>query len=347
MLDEGRKAYRRGDLDTAEEAFSEAYRLDSSLDTALYNRGLVHLKLLKFGKAVNDFNNYLNTNPADAEAMVLCAEAYFGKEETEPAMQLLDKALALNPKIDWYFMRGQAHMQTQNILAAKNDFNEVLRRSPNHVAALRGLADAHYAENHLLEAQSLYMQAVNLNPNDPLSQLHYGIAQARLTNYTGALNTLTDLVISFDPSVGYSTRGFCQYKLGAFDAARADAQAALQAGISNVDAWHLLGLLEAHDGNARKAIEYFDEAIAINPDHAHAWYNAGKTLYQIKVFDRAASYLTKAIEYEEVKGNAARTLASLYLTLNDKQEACAYFKIASQNTYDPEPEEDTSVFCRD
>jgi tetratricopeptide (TPR) repeat protein len=347
LLAEGRAAYRRGDFDSANQFFSEAYRKDASLDTALFNRGVVQLKQTKYHKAIDDFTNFLRANPSDAQALALCAEAYFGAQDTESGLQQLDKALQLNPQIEWYMMRGLAHMETGNFVSAEKDFAEVLRRNPKHAAAYRSMGDIYFLNDDLIVAQTLYMQAVNLNPKDKNSLLQYGIAQARLSNYVSAISTLTDSVISADPTAGYNARGFSQYKIGAFAEARADAQAALNISISNADAYHLLGLLEAHEGNAIRAVELFDEAIAIDPDHAHAWYNAGKLLYQTKVFDRAASYLSKAMDYKIVRGNAARAMASLKLTLSDDRAACEYFRIASQLGYDPESEEDTNVFCRE
>ncbi len=346
-LDEGRAAYGRDEMDSAVKLFSKAIEVDPTLDTALFNRGLVYLRQEKYDRCIEDLKTFLDRNPADAQAMVLCAEAFVHKGDHESAIQMLHQAIGLNPVIDWVFMRGQLYLLMDNLKGAADDFNEVLRRSPNHAGALKGLADHYFLNRDYISAQTFYFRVAQLNPNDPQVMLDYGIVQAKVGNYMGAVGTLTDQVIRANPSIGFSARGFAHYKLGAFGEARADALAARQANYSNPDAWNLLGLLEEHEGNLQNAISNYSEAIAIDSTYAQGLCNLGIALYRNQEFDQAADYLLKALEYPEVKANAARTLASLYLTLNDERQACAYFRLAAKLYYDPLPEEETGIFCKE
>jgi tetratricopeptide (TPR) repeat protein len=347
LLEKGRLAYTANEWDSAVRFFTAAYMADSKLDTALYNRGLTYLKQEKYSKASDDFTNFLSTNESDAYAYALRAEAYFGESRIEDAMIDLDKALQLHPSIEWYLMRGQAHLETQNYVSAEADFREVLERDPQSGAAYRGLGDAHFHRGDYIMAQLNYQEAVHLAPYDAFSVLQYGIAQARLGNWPSALSTITDAAVRIDPPLALTTRAYCHFKVGDLAAAQAEADSARNANISYADAYHVLGMVQEQEGKHVEAVALFDECLAIDPEHAEAWYGGGVALYHAQQFDRANTYLNKALEYPAVKGAAAMALANLHLTLGDAHTACKFFQLASGTGYEAHAEENTAVFCKE
>jgi tetratricopeptide (TPR) repeat protein len=345
-LQEGRAAYARKEWDTAVRCFTSALQADATLDTALYNRGLVYLQQEKYTKAISDLSGFISGNPADAGAYVLRAEAYFAEASNEEAMADLNHALELLPTITNYLLRAKGHMLTENYISAEKDFQLVLQRDPKNAEAYLGLGDAFFHRDDFISARNYYREATEQNPDDLTARLRYGIALARVGNYPLALQTLSDSVIQIWPEEGLCARAYCHFQISDLPEARRYAEMAKSANISHADAWHILGMIAAQEGKHKEALTYFDEVIAIDAGHAQAWYNAGKTLYEDKDFTRAFDYLSVAVDLLEVKGPAAMALANLKLTLGDDAAACKYFNLASQMGYQAHAEENTEMFCK-
>lgn len=345
-LEKGRQAVAQREFDTAIRCFTSAYQTDPQLETALYNRAVVYIEQNKYEKALSDLNIFLASNPADAEAFTVRAQVQMNLERYEECILDLNKAVELMPTSANKLLRAAAHMATENYFEADADYRSVLQKEPQAVEANVGLGDVYFQKGDYLGARSFYHEAHLLAPEEKQISLKYGLALARLGNYTDALNIMTDSVAVIAPDLAYAARSFCQFRLGDIDAARNNAHIAKAANISSPDAWHMLGIIAAHDGNLEEAVALFDEVIAIDPNHAQAWYNAGKTLYESKVFDRAYTYLAQASEYPEVKGSAFMAIANLKMTIGEEAEACKYFRMACQAQYEAHPEEDASIFCR-
>jgi tetratricopeptide (TPR) repeat protein len=345
-LNEGRQAHARKEWDTAVRCFTSALQADASLDTALFNRAVVYMHQSKYLKAINDLTIFLNSNPADAEAYALRAEANFAEANLEEAISDLNMAVDLRPTVDHYLLRAKGHLITENYISAEKDFRIVLQRDPKNGEAYQGLGDASFRRDDYISARNYYRDATEQNPSDLKARLHYGIALARVGNYPLALQTLSDSVIQVWPEEGLTTRAFCHFQIGDLLEAQRFAEMAKSANISHADAWHILGMIAAQEGRRQEAVALFEEVLAINPEHAQAWYNAGKALYEEKDFKKAHDFLSVAVELQEVKGPAAMALANLNLSLGDDAAACKYFQLASQVGYEAHPEENTEMFCK-
>jgi tetratricopeptide (TPR) repeat protein len=346
-LEEGRKAYARGEWDTAVRCFGTAYLSDNELDTALVNRAVVYLAQEKYDKAVDDLTAYLATHTSEAEVYMLRAQAYFGTEKPQDAIADLNSAVMLMPSIEYFSARAQAHLATGNDLLAESDFRTILKREPNNETAFRGLGDVFTERSDYLAAKNFYRNALEQDSTDLLARLQLGITMARLTDYLGAVRLIDAVVTDTFGVEALTTLAFCHLRLGDVTAASKYAEQAKSIQISSPDTWHILGMIAAYEGKNAEAILCFDEVLAIDAQYAQAWYNAGKVHYESSTFDLAFQYLSTALEFQEVRGAAAMALANLKLTLQDDAEACRYFKMASNIGYEAHAEEEVERFCKE
>lgn len=83
------------------------------------------------------------------------------------AMDLLEKALTLNPRHDGaYRVRAMWLGKIQRFSEAHQDLSMALNIVPNHPRTYEILGDLHSAEIHLSEASSAYREALRLDPDN-------------------------------------------------------------------------------------------------------------------------------------------------------------------------------------
>ena len=88
------------------------------------------------------------------------------------------------------------------------------------------------------------------------------------------------------------------------------------------------GLQYAVSGNFELAIVEYDQAIALNPNHAYAYNERGATYYQVHDLYQAISDFSKAIELDSTYTYAYNNRGISYANLGDYDNAIADFSKA-------------------
>src|SRR6266436_1353788 len=94
------------------------------------------------------------------------------------------------------------------------------------------------------------------------------------------------------------------------------------------NAWNNLGILAAREGKTDLAIQHFQRALQIDPDHSVALQNLGSAYRQKKDWPQAKRALEKALELNPSDAEANYSLAMLYAQLNDTARAYKYLQTA-------------------
>ena len=94
------------------------------------------------------------------------------------------------------------------------------------------------------------------------------------------------------------------------------------------NAWNNLGILSAREGKTDEAIEYFQKALAINPEHAVALQNLGNAYRQGKNWDAARKTLHHALAVNPDDADANYGLGMVYAQLNDTVHAYEFLQKA-------------------
>src|SRR6266436_204659 len=94
------------------------------------------------------------------------------------------------------------------------------------------------------------------------------------------------------------------------------------------NAWNNLGILAAREGNTDLAIEHFERALEIDPDHSVALQNLGSAYRQKKDWPQAKRLLEKALSLNPDDPEANYSLAMVYAQSNDSDRAYEYFQRA-------------------
>jgi len=88
---------------------------------------------------------------------------------------------------------------------------------------------------------------------------------------------------------------------------------------TNVDAWHLLGILSQQTGKREEAKSYLNRAIGLNPGIAELHYNLGLVLHSERKGEEAIGCFQRALGIKPGFDDAKNSLA---LALNDRALAC-------------------------
>jgi tetratricopeptide (TPR) repeat protein len=94
------------------------------------------------------------------------------------------------------------------------------------------------------------------------------------------------------------------------------------------NAWNNLGILAAREGHSDLAIEHFERALEIDPDHSVALQNLGSAYRQKKDWPQAKRVLEKALTLNPDDPEANYSLAMVYAQTNDANRAYEYLQKA-------------------
>ncbi|MHC4224639.1 MAG: tetratricopeptide repeat protein, partial [Planctomycetota bacterium] len=143
----------------------------------LNEEGIALLQGRRVAEAAANFERALASRPGDAVlernlAAALAARAEELRRANEPveAVELLDRAVRLHAeRLRYRLLRGRARYQagrSADRFFAREDFEFVLERDPDHLAALVNLGQLSYMERRLEEAVKLWRHALELRPSD-------------------------------------------------------------------------------------------------------------------------------------------------------------------------------------
>jgi tetratricopeptide (TPR) repeat protein/peroxiredoxin len=101
------------------------------------------------------------------------------------------------------------------------------------------------------------------------------------------------------------------------------------------NAWNNLGILAAREGNYDAAIEYFQHALQIDPQHSIALGNLGSAYRQKRDWVQAKAMLERALAIDPNEPEANYSLGMVYAQQNDTERANEYLQraIAARPAY--------------
>ena len=183
--------------------------------------------------------------------------------------------------------------------------------------AMFDVEDARYEE-----AIPLLKKALAGQPDLPVANMQYGIAQARLRNFAEALGPLQKAVqLSPDNGLGRYELGLALFETGDWKGAAPQFEAAVAKAPRWADAQFSLAAVYARIDRVPEAMEHLDICLGLDPAHYRANLLRGRILsLQGKAADGLAN-LKKAAEVQPDSREAHKFLADAYDQLGDGEKA--------------------------
>src|SRR5579862_9135493 len=234
-LSYGSVFFQRGYLEQAEASFQIAFRDDPESAEALYGIGSVYLNQQKLRDARQCFEHVLKLRASYPDTL---ANA-------------------------WNNL-GLLAGREGNTNEAIGDFQEALRLSPDHRAAIDNLAAAYRVQKRWDDARQTYERSLQLGPDDP--EANYGLGMVF------ALTDDTDRAFTF-------------------------LQRALKARPVYPEAMNNLGILYLRTDRINEAVAIFQESIRLAPNFDQAYLNLARVYADEGVPDKAREILKDLLKH--------------------------------------------------
>ncbi len=244
-------------------------------DTARIYYELGHLYLRKEDKinAVSAFKLALENDEENPFYNNSLAYAYTKAELYDEAIDHYQKAISLNPDNEWTSIVCQALGAIYgeikgNVGAAVSTYQAGIILDPTNYDLYLSLGDIYMAAYDLDQAIRSYCDAITLNPEEPR---------------------------------GYSKAGIALWEKDYLEEALVSYHKAIDLDPNNANVHNNLGILYL-DGlaDAMESLEYFEEAIALNPNYTLAYFNAGRASQQMGFTNDAARYYQSALDLNAI-----------------------------------------------
>lgn len=206
------------------------------------------------------------------------------------------------------------------------------RNEPPHAAYLASLVDAaleaHQA-NRLDAAESLYREALVLDPVHTGALHYFGVLQYQRGDHDAAASLMSRaLKLDRHDAACWSNRGLVAAALGHLDEAMICYDQALQLQPDFADAHNNFGVaLQAH-GDLDEAIEQYRLALASNPTLLDAHLNLGTALSKLARFDEALACYRGVLSLDPTSAEAHFNAGNAHKARGDQGAAIASFERA-------------------
>ena len=161
------------------------------------------------------------------------------------------------------------------------------------------LAIQHHQAGRLAEAEALYRQILDVQPNHADARHHLGVIAYQLGRHEPAIEMIRQALV-FDPNnpAAHSNLGEVYYSTRRFDEAVTSFRRALALKPDYPEAHYNLGNALNASGQSGEAIAAFRRALQLRPDYAEAHNNLGMTLAAQSQFDEAIAAYRQAVQFK-------------------------------------------------
>lgn len=195
------------------------------------------------------------------------------------------------------FQMAMEQHQLGNFTQAEALYRQILQHEPNHPDALHFLGVMAYQLGNYPTAIELINQAIAACPSVAMYSNLALIFQAQ-GNVEQLINTYQQALLLENNATIHCNLGNLLAQQGNLTAAAASYQAALALNPDNVEIHKALGNLFAAQNNADAAIEQYLQVLALKPDYVEVHHNLGLIFQFQGKLDKALDCFRNALKYE-------------------------------------------------
>jgi len=245
----------------------------------LLQTGLGHHQAGRLSQAEAAYRQILQVAPDQPDALHLLGMVANQAGQNELAVELISKAITINPAAPMYYNLGNVFREQGKQDAAVDCFRKALQLQPDHVNACLNLGVVLKAQGKLDEAAGNFRKVLKLRPGFMGAYLHLG--------------------------------NVCKEQ-GKFDDAAECFQNALRLKPDYVEARVNLGNVLKEQGRLDEAIESFRKVLALKPDYAEVHNNLGNVLQAQGKLDAAVESFGKALALKPDYAEAGNNLGNVF-----------------------------------
>ena len=243
----------------------------------------------------------------------------------DEAVAELSTALASDPANTGVVLSlSRAQISKKDLRAAGRILEGAVARGLDDARIYAALAEVYEADGHVENAIPAMRLAVQRDPQNENYHFRYGLLLTDSHAPAAGILRLQEALKKFPRSARlWLALGIAQFTLGQNVEAESSFNRSLAQDPKAVPALAYLGVTYGERGAYEKAIEFYEQAIALNPKVAALHYLVADTLLKMSNPDtaRAEKYLRRAVELDATLGAAYLAWGRLYVRSNRYDEA--------------------------
>ena len=248
--------------------------------------------------------------------------------KTPTITELSTKIKANNSDPNLYYDRAQAYLATNNAREAAKDLFKALDIDSTQARLYLSLADIYLGAGEIDRAMFLLQKGLRLNPKNVGLELQLGQYYFYLQKYQESINHINNaLLIDIFKPQAYFLKGLNFKELGDTTKALSSFVTAVEQDPKYIDAYMQIGLLYAAQKN-ELAIDYFENAIKLNPKNMNAMYAKAKFYQDTKQFNKAIKSYKAIIPISRQNQSVFYNLGAIYYGLDSIEKARKNFNFA-------------------
>jgi tetratricopeptide (TPR) repeat protein len=343
------QAYQAGDMDLALSFIQKIFKKDPSYPQILHLWGTILARMKAFEAAEGKFKQALSRNLNDWEAWNNLGVVYKAQDNFKEALNALIKAeRGLPDRADIPYNIANIYKSEGKYTEALEKYQQALKINPSFSMAWNNIGLVYEEMGQHEQAEKAYLQGLEHDPRNPNILYNLGLTEKRKGNWDKAKKAFAQ---SLKTRPGWhasrNNLGVALQKTGRKEEAKAIFQSLTQETPDSAETWNNYGLVLQEMGESGEAGEAFTRALEIAPDFTHAVLNLdsvhqgegkpevslpmlqsylekdpenpeimvrlGETLFALKKYDGAVSYLLQSLQIQGENARALSTLVKSYL----------------------------------
>jgi Flp pilus assembly protein TadD len=337
---EGMKAAEANDLKKAERHFAAAASLAPSDPSTRNNYGAILLRLGRTAEARTQFEASLKLNPDQPSALTNLGRIYFDRgrpDDLRMACTLFARAAKNSPDpqisdalVITYLKLAQVLME-KDIRGAGRTLETAVASGLDDARIYAALADVYEADGHFENAIPAMRLAIQRDPQNEVYHFRYGLLLIDSHAPAASILRLQESLKQFPNSARlWLALGIAQLTHGQNAEAENSFKRSLALDAKLVPALAYLGVTYSERGLHEKAIDLYEQAIALNDRLAALYYLVADTMLKTSAVDttRAEKYLKRATELDPNLAAAYLAWGRFYVRSSRYREAAPLFQRA-------------------
>ena len=326
VLKLGVAAHKRGHLKEADRYYTLVLKTDATHPAANQNMGILAIDLGELDKSIEFFETAIRAAPQKVQYKVSLIEALFRLGRVDEATRLTDEAIKSNPSseiLKSYQKRSillKLEKQPEERTQVLVDLNKYTLSQ-----ALR-FAKKQYKAGAIEKSRAIYREILAVYPGNKKAK--QGILQI-------AQSPKREDIERLDPPDSLMNSVMKLYQGNEYELVLARVQKLLKNYQSSVLLLNIYGVSLARLGRYTEAIEYYDRAIAVEPNFAEVYNNKGNALREVGEVKEAVKIIQRAIKLNPTYVEAYYNLGLVYQKSGDNERAIKNYtkSIALKPTY--------------
>ena len=194
-----------------------------------------------------------------------------------------------------YYYRGIAYSSKGDFDKAIADYSQAIEYNPEFPLTYYYRGIAYSKKGEVNQSIKDYTKAIELKPDDADTYCYRGIAYLIKKDFDLAIEDFSKVVeLDLDYTSTYYYRGLAYLFKGNFDdLAIENLSKAIEQNSDHADAYYYRGAAYSFKGELNLAIEDYTKAIELKPDYPNSYYNRAEALLHLKQWDKAkADFIT-------------------------------------------------------